>query len=99
MTTHRPPDPPPLTERLSRLSHEAAVHAGHVDADPDCRWCAVAAATSSALARIKDSLASVEANLDLFDELWLGLAELGAAHIRDGSRPGNGGEDDRDRRR
>jgi hypothetical protein len=44
-----------------------------------------------------DSVAMVEMNIDRIGGMWLYLAELGAAYVRDGSRPGD--EDDRDRRR
>jgi hypothetical protein len=97
MTTHKPPDPPPTVgpavpkplPRAAALTPEQEIRARALDT------------AGRLLARLLGEmpLSIAEFSIDLVGGLWLRLAELGAAQIRDGSRPGDGGEDDRDRRR
>jgi hypothetical protein len=103
-SSHQAYGPDELAERLKRLSREAVVLAADLAADPYVGHDRRADALDSARQLLtelvnSDSVAMVEMNIDRIGGMWLYLAELGAAYVRDGSRPGDGGEDDRDRRR
>jgi hypothetical protein len=112
MTTHQPPDP--TTTDFAHTGHfdtdpdcrwcnaidaeELTFDAGM--SEPEIRARALDSA-GQLLARVISPLSrsAAEASIDRIGAMWLRLAEMGAAYVRDGSQPGDGGEDDRDRRR